>query len=78
MQVRAHLCMPACTSEFKRRIVSAAQALRVGDPADERTQMGPLISHNHRASVERYVQLGLDEGGALLCGGAVYRARSMV
>ncbi len=55
--------------EFKRRIVAGAQALRVGDPADERTQMGPLITSAHRASVERYVQLAHDEGGALLCGG---------
>ncbi len=56
-------------SEFKRRIVAGARALRVGDPADERTQMGPLISASHRAGVERYVQMGLDEGGTLLCGG---------
>lgn len=56
--------------EFKRRVVAGAQALRVGDPADERTQMGPLISASHRASVERYVQMGLDEGGTLLCGGS--------
>jgi betaine-aldehyde dehydrogenase len=55
--------------EFKRRIVAGALALRVGNPADERTQMGPLISPSHRASVERYVQMGLDEGGTLLCGG---------
>jgi betaine-aldehyde dehydrogenase len=55
--------------EFKRRIVAGAQALRVGDPQDERTQMGPLISASHRDSIERYVQMGLDEGGTLLCGG---------
>ena len=55
--------------EFKRRVVHGAHALRVGDPANARTQMGPLISASHRASVERYVQIGLDEGGALLCGG---------
>ncbi len=57
-------------AEFKRRIVAGAKALRVGDPVSERTQMGPLISAAHRASVERYVQMGIDEGGALLCGGA--------
>ena len=45
------------------------EALRVGDPASERTQMGPLVNRGHRASVERYVQLGLDEGGKLLFGG---------
>ena len=56
-------------AEFKRRLVAGAQALRLGDPALDSTQMGPLISSSHRASVERYVQLGLDEGGTLLCGG---------
>ena len=31
--------------------------------------MGPLVNLGHRASVERYVQLGRDEGGTVLCGG---------
>ncbi len=56
-------------AEFKRRLVAGAQRLRVGDPALDTTQMGPLISANHRAGIERYVQMGLDEGGTLLCGG---------
>ena len=55
--------------EFKARLLAGVQALRVGDPADERTQMGPLVSQSHRDSVERYVQLGRDEGGRVLCGG---------
>src|SRR5690606_20428364 len=54
---------------FMARLVAAAAELRVGDPADERTQMGPLISAGHRDSVERYVALGLAEGGRLLLGG---------
>jgi len=55
--------------EFKRRLLAGVQALRVGDPADERTQMGPLVNMGHRASVERYVQLGVEEGGRVLHGG---------
>jgi betaine-aldehyde dehydrogenase len=55
--------------EFKERVVAGAKALRVGDPRDERTHMGPLISSSHRAGIERYVALGLAEGGTLLCGG---------
>lgn len=55
--------------EFKRRLLAGVQALRVGDPADERTQMGPLVNLGHRASVERYVQLGIEEGGRVLYGG---------
>jgi acyl-CoA reductase-like NAD-dependent aldehyde dehydrogenase len=55
--------------EFKRRLLAGVQALRVGDPADERTQMGPLVNLGHRASVERYVALGVQEGGRVLFGG---------
>jgi betaine-aldehyde dehydrogenase len=57
-------------NEFKRRVLAGAKALRLGDPSSESTQMGPLISASHRAGIERYVKLGLDEGGQLLTGGA--------
>jgi acyl-CoA reductase-like NAD-dependent aldehyde dehydrogenase len=56
-------------AEFMQRLVAAAQTLRVGDPKDERTQMGPLITEQHRKTIEGFVQLGLDEGGRLLTGG---------
>lgn len=55
---------------FRERLLAGARALRVGDPALEATQMGPLVSGTHRESVERYVALGLAEGGQLLTGGA--------
>ncbi len=54
---------------FRERLLAGARALRVGDPALEATQMGPLVSGAHRDSVERYVALGLSEGGQLLTGG---------
>ncbi len=57
--------------EFMERLATGAAALRVGDPADERTQMGPLISARHRESVERYVEMGVAEGGRLRTGGGV-------
>ena len=55
---------------FMERLTQGARALRVGDPASERTQMGPLITAQHRAGIERYVELGLAEGGRLRTGGA--------
>jgi betaine-aldehyde dehydrogenase len=55
--------------EFMERLAHGAAALRVGDPADERTQMGPLISARHRESVERFVEMGVAEGGRLRTGG---------
>ncbi|MGH6627865.1 MAG: aldehyde dehydrogenase, partial [Burkholderiaceae bacterium] len=55
--------------EFMERLAARAAALRVGDPADERTQMGPLITAKHRESIERYVELGRSEGASLRTGG---------
>ncbi|MGT2456612.1 aldehyde dehydrogenase [Cupriavidus basilensis] len=54
---------------FMDRLAEGAARLRVGDPADERTQMGPLISDRHRDSIESYVALGVSEGGQLRTGG---------
>jgi acyl-CoA reductase-like NAD-dependent aldehyde dehydrogenase len=56
--------------EFKARLLAAVKGLRVADPSLENTHMGPLVNRAHRDSVERYVQLGRDEGGRILCGGA--------
>ena len=55
---------------FRERLLAGARALRVGDPALEAPHMGPLVSGAHRESGERYVALGLAEGGQLLTGGA--------
>jgi len=55
---------------FMERLAAGAAALRVGDPADERTQLGPLITARHRDSIETYVALGVAEGGRLRTGGA--------
>ncbi|CAM3311013.1 aldehyde dehydrogenase [Cupriavidus taiwanensis] len=54
---------------FIDRLAHGAAQLRVGDPADERTQMGPLITDRHRDSIESYVAAGVDEGGQLRTGG---------
>ena len=54
---------------FVTRLAERAARLRVGDPASQSTQMGPLVSAAHRASVERYVELGVSEGGQIRTGG---------
>lgn len=55
--------------EFVARFVERTKKIRVGDPADEATEMGPLISAKQVESVSRYLGFGREEGAELLCGG---------
>jgi betaine-aldehyde dehydrogenase len=55
-------------AEFIDRLVVATKRLRIGDPADTRSQIGPLITAEHRRTVESFVRLGVDEGGQILTG----------
>jgi acyl-CoA reductase-like NAD-dependent aldehyde dehydrogenase len=55
--------------EFVSRLSAAVQEIALGPTLDEATEMGPLISADQRESVERYLQIGLDEGAELLTGG---------
>jgi acyl-CoA reductase-like NAD-dependent aldehyde dehydrogenase len=47
-----------------------AEELVVGDPFDERTDLGPLATAAQRDRVRRYIELGLAEGATLVTGGA--------
>lgn len=44
-------------------------ALVIGDPHDETTQIGPMITQKQFETVQSYIQSGVDEGAKLLCGG---------
>jgi aminomuconate-semialdehyde/2-hydroxymuconate-6-semialdehyde dehydrogenase len=55
--------------EFREALVERARALRVGDPADEDTELGPLVSQAHYDKVVAALQRARDEGGRILCGG---------
>lgn len=50
-------------------LAAYARALRIGDPADPATVVGPVISAAHRDRVESYVELGRKEGARLVTGG---------
>jgi acyl-CoA reductase-like NAD-dependent aldehyde dehydrogenase len=54
---------------FAEKFVNAAKKIVVGDPSDEHTEMGPVVSAEHRATVESYVKSGIEEGARLLLGG---------
>lgn len=55
--------------EFMDAFVKKAQSIRVGDPLDPSTQMGPQVSQPQLEKIETLVQSGLDEGAKLVIGG---------
>jgi len=54
---------------FLTRLADAAQALKLGDGRQEKTDVGPLIHKEAREKVERYVGIGQKEGSELVTGG---------
>ena len=61
--------------EFERRFVSAMQALKVGDPMDAATELGPLMNAEAVTTLRADVQKTLQAGAKLLTGGnAINRA----
>ena len=55
--------------EFVDALVATFSSVRVGDPFDPSTQIGPLTSARQRDRVEAYIAKGLDEGAKLVAGG---------
>ena len=56
-------------ADFSDKFAARARKIRVGDPLDEATTIGPLISPAHLAKVRSYIERGPKEGATLLCGG---------
>ncbi len=56
-------------ADFAAKFAERAKKISVGDPLDEKTIIGPMISRDHLAKVRRYIELGTQEGATLLCGG---------
>ncbi|QLH26380.1 aldehyde dehydrogenase family protein [Streptomyces sp. Rer75] len=54
---------------FTAAFVAGAEALRVGDPRDRDTQVGPLARDDLRAAIQRQVEESLAAGARLLTGG---------
>jgi len=55
--------------EFLDKVLKKVKALKVGDPLDLESNMGSMISKKHLATVDGYIQKGIDEGAKLLFGG---------
>ena len=56
---------------FRERLVDAIGRLRLGDPRDSQTQVGPLVTPQHLRRVKGFVDRAVAAGARLLCGGRV-------
>jgi acyl-CoA reductase-like NAD-dependent aldehyde dehydrogenase len=54
---------------FVEKFIAALKKVVVGDPNDEKTDMGPVVSAEHRDRVEGYIKKGIEEGAKLILGG---------
>jgi aldehyde dehydrogenase (NAD+) len=45
------------------------EKIRIGDPRDPTTTMGPMVTRSQCDSVQRYIDIGINEGATLVCGG---------
>ncbi|TFG95508.1 MAG: aldehyde dehydrogenase family protein [Myxococcales bacterium] len=54
---------------FREKLVAATAQLRMGDPKDEKTFIGPMISEKEAMRLDGWIQEGVAAGGKLLCGG---------
>lgn len=55
--------------EFVDRFVERARKIRVGDPLDDATEIGPIASARHRQHILSYVDIAKSQGATLLTGG---------
>jgi succinate-semialdehyde dehydrogenase / glutarate-semialdehyde dehydrogenase len=60
----------AIYDEFERRFVAGMQALKVGDPTNEASDLGPMATPKLLEDLETQVQAAVTAGGGILCGGS--------
>jgi alpha-ketoglutaric semialdehyde dehydrogenase len=63
--------------EFLSRLVDRARAMKLGDGRSNGTDVGPLVNEGARNKVEKYVEIGQNEGADLLCGGRRPTSKSL-
>lgn len=61
---------------FKADFVERVKALKIGDPSDETTDIGAIVSKQHFDKIMSYIDLAKEEGGTVLTGGAALTAET--
>src|SRR5713101_1566592 len=59
--------------QFVERMIERAKTIKIGDPFDAETDLGPVISRKQRERIMGYIELGQKEGATLAFGGSVPR-----
>lgn len=54
---------------FLERFIPEVKRLKVGDPLDTNTKMGPVVSKEHQNKIEKYLQYARDENNEVITGG---------
>lgn len=69
MGVKRIILQEGIASEFTDRFVEETEKLKVGDPMDPGTDLGPLIDEESAVRVEKTVEEASNHGATILCGG---------
>jgi malonate-semialdehyde dehydrogenase (acetylating)/methylmalonate-semialdehyde dehydrogenase len=69
MAISVCVAVGRIADELVARLAQRARALKIGDGMDPASEMGPLVTAQHQARVKGYVDLGVQEGAALLVDG---------
>lgn len=56
-------------TKFREAFVARVKALKVGDPNEDDSNLGAIVSLQHKQKILGYIQLAQQEGGTILCGG---------
>lgn len=70
------LVQSSVADAFVERVAALAQEVRVGDPLAESTEVGAIISDNHLATIDRYVQSSASVGARVVTGGGRLESRA--
>ena len=71
------LLQQGIAERFIEQFLALARSIRVGDPTDPATEMGPLTSKHHQERVLAYCSVAQEQGGEILLGGSIPDAPSL-
>ncbi len=62
---------------FKKEMIKRAKKIRIGNGLRSNIQMGPVINEKQLSRIHEYVQLGIEEGASLECGGNFAKGKGL-